>query len=104
MGRCNCVPPTGSVRNCGNAYSQLQGKTCDCGGKREELCFVSRKCCDWINDPITLRAGEKITFVAHRPPNTVTCSRRSVSDFIHAGCMDDEKQIRWAGSAYNDLL
>jgi predicted XRE-type DNA-binding protein len=34
----------------------------------------------------------------------LTCTRGRVYNFIHAGCMDDEKQIRWIGSAYHDLL
>ena len=33
-----------------------------------------------------------------RPPSTsisiLTCTRRRVYNFIHTGCMDDEKQIR----------
>jgi len=40
----------------------------------------------------------------HRSPSILTCTRSRVYNFIHTGCMDDEKQIRWVGSAYHDLL
>jgi len=38
------------------------------------------------------------------PIGTSTRRHRSVYNFIHAGGMDDEKQIRWVGSAFDDLL
>src|SRR3984885_6213270 len=40
----------------------------------------------------------------YRSPSVLTCTRRRVYNFIHAGHMVDEKQIRWVGSAYDDLL